>query len=153
MKILLVEDVEGKANSIISCIREAFPDCKVETRSSYHSAAKEIFLHHSNYQLILLDMSMSTYDKNIEELGGVPEAMAGKRILEGMFLREISTKVVVVTMYDRFGGEKLNELDKEFQKEYADFYRGYVFFSFNKADWQRVLINKINQVYDKNSDC
>ncbi|MCR5038768.1 MAG: hypothetical protein K6A94_05475 [Bacteroidales bacterium] len=146
MKILLVEDVEGKANSIIACIKEEFPECEVVTRSSYHSAAKEIFLHHQDYQMILLDMSMSTYDKNIEELGGVPEAMAGKRILEGMFLREIETKVVVVTMYDRFGGEKLNELDKEFQKEYADFYRGYVFFSFNKADWQRVLIGKIRQL-------
>ena len=84
MKILLVEDVEGKANSIISCIKEEFPDCEVVTRSSYHSAAKEIFLHYGEYQLILLDMSMSTYDKNIEELGGVPEAMAGKRILEGI---------------------------------------------------------------------
>ena len=146
MKILLVEDVEGKANSIIRCIKEEFPECEVMTKSSYHSAAKEIFLHHNDFQLILLDMSMSTYDKNIEELGGVPEAMAGKRILEGMFLREIETKVVVVTMYDRFGGEKLNELDKEFQKEYGDFYRGYVFFSFNKADWQRVLINKIKQL-------
>ena len=71
MRILLVEDVEGKANSIIACIKEAFPGCEVETRSSYHSAAKEIFLNHANYQLILLDMSMSTYDKNIEELGGV----------------------------------------------------------------------------------
>lgn len=145
MKILLVEDVPDKASRIIDCIKGEYADCEIETKTSYHSALKEIFRNFGEYNIILLDMSMSTYDKNIEELGGVPEAMAGKRILEGMFLREINTKVIVVTMYDRFGGEKLNELDKEFKKEYADFYRGYVYFSFNKADWQRVLINKIQQ--------
>ena len=145
MRILLVEDVTDKANRIVSCINESISDCEIEIKTSYHSASKEIYRNGNSYDFILLDMSMSTYDKNIEELGGVPEAMAGKRILEGMFLRDIETNVVVVTMYDKFGGEKLNELDKDFAKNYPDIYRGYVYFSFNKADWQRVLVNKIQK--------
>ena len=72
--------------------------------------------------------------------------MAGKRILEGMYLREISTKVIIVTMYENFGGEGIKQLDKEFKVEYADNYLGYVFFSFNKSDWQKQLIEIMHQV-------
>lgn len=145
-KILLVEDVLDKADKIKKCIKGVFPELEIANCTSYHSALKEIFENHCQYSLILLDMSMSTYDQNVEEFGGVPEAMAGKRILEGMYLREISTKVIIVTMYENFGGEGIKQLDKEFKVEYADNYLGYVFFSFNKSDWQKQLIEIMHQV-------
>ena len=145
-RVLLVEDVLDKADKIKKCVKRAFPDLDIADCTSYHSALKEIFENHSQYSLVLLDMSMSTYDQNVEEFGGVPEAMAGKRILEGIFLREINTKVIVVTMYEHFGGEGIKQLDKEFRIDYADNYIGYVFFSFNKTDWQRQLIDLMRQV-------
>lgn len=145
-KILLVEDVYDKSEKIKKCVRGAFPDIEIAECSSYHSALKEIFENYHEYSLILLDMSMSTYDQNVEEFGGIPEAMAGKRILEGMFLREIPTKVIVVTMYENFGGEGIKQLDKEFKSEYVENYLGYVFFSFNKSDWQKLIIDLIKKV-------
>ena len=145
-KILLIEDVFDKSEKIKKCVNVAFPDVNISERSSYHSALKEIFENYQEYSLILLDMSMSTYDQNVEEFGGVPEAMAGKRILEGMFLREIPTKVIVVTMYENFGGEGIKQLDKEFKSDYEDNYMGYVFFSFNKSDWQKQILDLIKQV-------
>lgn len=145
-KILLIEDVFDKSEKIKKCIKGSFPNIEISECSSYHSALKEIFENHQEYALILLDMSMSTYDQNVEEFGGVPEAMAGKRILEGMFLREIPTKVIVVTMYENFGGEGIKQLDKEFKTEYADIYMGYIFFSFNKTDWQKQIIDLMEQV-------
>ena len=145
-KILLVEDVHDKSEKIKKCISTYFVDAVIFVCTSYHSALKEIYEHYQEYSLILLDMSMSTYDQNVEEFGGVPEAMAGKRILEGMFLREIPTKVIVVTMYDNFGGEGIKQLDKDFSVDYAENYIGYVFFSFNKSDWQKQLIDKMKQV-------
>lgn len=145
-KILLIEDVLDKSEKIKKCVNDAFPDIAISERSSYHSALKEIFENYQDYSLILLDMSMSTYDQNVEEFGGEPEAMAGKRIMEGMFLREIPTKVIVVTMYENFGGEGIKQLDKEFKSDYEDNYMGYVFFSFNKSDWQKQIIDLIKQV-------
>lgn len=145
-KILLVEDVLDKAEKIKKCVNREFPEIVIEECTSYHSALKEIFENYDSYSLILLDMSMSTYDQNIEEFGGVPEAMAGKRILEGMFLREIPTKVIVVTMYESFMGEGIKQLDILFKTDYSDFYLGYVFFSFNKTDWKKQLIDQIRQV-------
>lgn len=145
-KILLVEDVRDKSDKIRKCISDGLTDVEVVECTSYHSALKEIYENFNDYSLILLDMSMSTYDQNVEEFGGVPEAMAGKRILEGMYLREIPTKVIVVTMYDNFGGEGIKQLDKDFRTDYQDNYIGYVFFSFNKSDWQKQLINQMKRV-------
>lgn len=145
-RILLVEDVLDKADKIKKCVLGSYEGIEITECSSYHSALKDIFENHEQYSLILLDMSMSTYDQNVEEFGGVPEAMAGKRILEGMFLREIKTRVIIVTMYENFGGEGIKKLDQEFKMEYADIYLGYVFFSFNKSDWQKQLIDIINKV-------
>ena len=61
-KILLVEDYEEKANNILAFLKQEYPNCVVVQRTSYNSAQEEIFEHGSDYSLILLDMSMSTYD-------------------------------------------------------------------------------------------
>ena len=145
-KILLVEDVNVKADLIIQYIRMNFPDIEIDRRESYNSAIKTIFNEYDKYNLILLDMSMSTFDVSVEESGGVPEPIAGKRILDGMFLRDIPIKVVVVTMYENFDGIKLNELNNNLKNCYPDNYYNYVFFSFQKNDWQEKLKQLIKEI-------
>lgn len=86
---------------------------------------------------------MSTFDVNIEENGGLPEAMAGKRILDGMYLRDIPTKVKVMTMYESFDGKSIIELDKELLEDNPENYDGYIFFSFKRSDWKKQLVDYI----------
>lgn len=143
-KILIVEDLPEKADEIKKTVLSNMKNIELEIKTSYHSAIEEIYRHHSRYFLILLDVSMSTYDINIEENGGLPEALAGKRILEGMYLRDIPTKVKVVTMYENIGGIRIQELDKELREDNPDSYDGYIFFSFNKSEWKKQLIEYIN---------
>lgn len=142
-KLLLVEDLPEKADEIKSVIASAFPEVEVEERGSYHSAIEEIYRNYSDYFLILLDISMSTYDVNVEENGGVPEALAGKRILEGMYLRDIPTKVKVLTMFESFDGKSIASLDHDLREDNPDCYDGYIFFSFKKSDWKQQLIDYI----------
>ena len=127
VRILLVEDIQLKADAIIAYLNEEFPLIKIDRRESYNAAIKVIFNDYNKYDLILLDMSMSTFDVSVEESGGVPEPIAGRRILDGMFLRDIPTKVIVVTMYENFDGVKLLELDKELHDSYPENYYNYVF--------------------------
>ena len=47
-KILLVEDMEEKANAIIAYLKEAFPGIEVVRRESYNSSQKEIYEHHKD---------------------------------------------------------------------------------------------------------
>lgn len=142
-KILLVEDMEEKANAIITYLKEAFPGIEVVRRESYNSSQKEIYEHHKDYFVILLDMSMHTFDRSKEESGGEPEPVAGRKILNGMYLRDIGTKVIVVTMYGSHEGKKLLTFVNDLKEEYPDNYSDYVFFSFQKNDWKEKLKQQI----------
>ena len=137
-KILLVEDFEDKANIIKSFLKDNYPNVIVNESTSYKSACKEIY-GGADYDMILLDMTMSTYDISDEDNGGEPEPRAGRLILKGMYLRDIPTKVVVVTMYNSFDGQKLNSLHNELSSNYADNYLGYVSFQFQSNEWEEEL--------------
>lgn len=144
--ILIVEDNDIKLERLRFFLKQNFPDFRISECTSYNSASKEIALNHIKYNLILLDVSMQIYDISSDESGGDSEPLAGKNILNLMYLRDIETKVIVVTMYENFvDGTKIKELDKEFNKKYSDNYCGYIFFSHNSLDWQdelKILINK-----------
>lgn len=144
-KILLVEDIPQKAESIKAVLKQEIAELEIEERTSYHSAIEEIFRNYDTYCVILLDMSMSTYDVSIEENGGLHEAAAGKRILDGMYLRDIPTKVKVVTMYESFDGKSIHILDRELKENNPDNYDGYIFFSFQKSEWKKQLIDYIRK--------
>lgn len=75
-KVLLIEDFQTKADSIISHLTDEFPNVRIERRESYKSALSEICNNAREYDLILLDMSMSTFDVTAEESGGEPEPLA-----------------------------------------------------------------------------
>ena len=134
-RILLVEDYEEKANNILAFLKQEFPECEVIQRSSYNSAQEEIFEHGSDYSLILLDAS-----------GGLPEPSAGQYILEGMFLRQIMTPVVVVTMYNVFGRKQLDAFDVDLKKDYPQNYKSYVYYSSQKNDWKNHLKKQIKEI-------
>ena len=89
---------------------------------------------------------MTTYDVSVEESGGIPEPLAGENILDVMYLNEIPTKVVVVTMYESFAGKRLKTFDVELKENYPDNYLGYVFFSHNNTDWKLELKKQINSI-------
>lgn len=148
MKILLVEDTKRKSDRIEAFLNDTYSERGIEIvkKESYHSASKEIFDHGDEYFVILLDMTMSTFDATNGENGGEPEPVAGKRILNGMYLREIMTKVIVVTMHNIFGGQKLNSLIEELKKLFPDNYYDYIFFAFNSEDWKKKLKTDIDNL-------
>lgn len=146
LKILLVEDYEEKAKNIKIFLNTEFPFMDVEWRTSYNSAQEEIYDNYEEYALILLDMSMSTYDLTADASGGQPEPSAGQYILEGMFLRNIPTPVIVVTMYNVFGRKELSAFDEELKSKYPQNYKSYVFYSSQKSDLKEHLKRQIKTI-------
>ena len=144
MNVLLVEDMDDKANDIMAFLEQEFPAFRVERCKAYNSAQEEIFEHADKYGLILLDMSMTTYDLETDASGGKPEPTAGRDLLEGMYLREITTPVVVVTMYNVFGRKELSAFHKELLENYPQNYKDYVYYSAQHSDWKKDLRTKIN---------
>lgn len=146
MKVLLVEDYEEKANNIMEFLTQEFPGFEVERCTAYNTAQETIFENPDKFDLILLDMSMTTYDLVADASGGKPEPTAGRDLLEGMYLREITTPVIVVTMYNVFGRKELSAFHKELLADFPQNYKDYVFYSSQRNDWKKDLKNKINKV-------
>lgn len=145
-KILIMEDEQKKLDNLTDFLKEEFPNVDFEEKRSYNSALRGIIENFKNYNLVLLDMSMTTYDVSVEETGGIPEPLAGENILDAMYLNDIPTKVIVVTMYESFAGKKLKAFDSELKANYPDNYLGYVFFSHKNTDWKLELKKYINSI-------
>lgn len=148
MKILLIEDNQYKINQLKSFLESDFPSVNLTIKNSYHSGLKEIKQNSDQYSLILLDISMPTYDIKPGEQGGPPLSLAGKLILSEMTLRDIITKVIVVTMYENYvDGTKLLELDNQFKLQFSANYMGYVYFSPDDiTDWKEDLKIKMEKL-------
>ncbi len=148
MKILLIEDMPRKAESIKGVLSSQFPKIELSEESSYHAAIENISEHGNEYDIILLDMSMNTFNVSVEENGGIPEPFAGVRILEKLFLNEIDTKVIVISMYHKIEGKDFKEIGDELMEQYPNLYEGFVLFAFDRNDWKLKLINLISSYYD-----
>lgn len=144
-KILLVEDDEDKREQILSFIKNKFK-INVDEARSYTSAINAI--RKLKYDLILLDMTMPTFDITASESGGRAQAFAGELILDEMKRKNIISQVIVVTQFDLFGeGHEeisLFELDNKLKKSYEKIYLGAVQYSISYTSWQETLEDKIN---------
>lgn len=148
MKILLIEDMPRKAESIKSVLNSQYPEIELSEESSYHAAIDNISERGNDYDVILLDMSMNTFNVSVEENGGIPEPFAGVRILEKLFLNEIDTKVIVISMYHKIEGKDIKEIGDELTEQYPNLYEGFILFSFDRNDWKLKLTNYIDSYYD-----
>jgi DNA-binding NarL/FixJ family response regulator len=148
MKILFIEDHPHKRGQVLNFLSETFPNAEVIVKGSYNSGLKELIQNSLDYNFLLLDISMPNYDISPEESGGDFLPLAGKLILKEMYLREISTKAIVVSMHGSFeGGTKLTELDNELRRDFSENYIGYVYFSPISTEWKNQLENLIKKMH------
>jgi CheY-like chemotaxis protein len=144
MRILLVEDDEIKRNQIINYLYQSEESIQIETAKSVQSGLKHIVS--GEFDLIILDMTLPTFDISADEDGGRPRAYGGRELLAQMKRRIIETPVLVVTQFDRFGKEPelltLEELDKQLKGSFEN-YIGSVYYSSAFDNWKTILTESI----------
>lgn len=142
MKILFIEDNPQKLKQICDFLEQHYNDIELTIRKSYNSGLRELIMNKS-YSLILLDMSLPNYDIEPGESGGDFEKYAGKFLLSEMYRRDITTNVLIITMY-------LNYVDEEFSSELKDNfpnYLGVVYYNVKEPDgWKNELKDKIDNL-------
>lgn len=151
MKVLLVEDDEIKRIQLDAFLHEALPDSEVSLAKSYHSALQSVI--GGAYDLIILDMTMPTYDIGAEEYGGRPQHYAGRDILRQLERRSIKTPVVVVTQFDVFG-EGISaltraQLDVQLRTKHSGNYIGTVYYNSATDGWKTDLKSALDSVLRK----
>ncbi|WP_184546126.1 response regulator [Mucilaginibacter sp. FT3.2] len=144
-KILLVEDDEDKRKQLVNFINLKIPSELTEARS-FQSGLKA--LKSQSFDLILLDMTMPTFDINPpKEGGGRSQPFGGEMLLAEMVRREINTKVIVVTQFDLFGkGDEeitLKDLDVRLKERFPDNYLGAIPYRISYTSWEDALFTKI----------
>lgn len=142
MKILFIEDNPQKLKQVCDYLNQQYDSIELTIRKSYNSGLRELIKNNS-YSLILLDMSLPNYDIEPGESGGDFEKYAGKFLLSEMYRRDITTNVLIITMY-------LNYVDEEFSSELKDNfpnYLGVVYYNVKEPDgWKNELKVKIDNL-------
>ena len=144
-----VEDNKNKLTKLKEVIQEFIQgttqiiDLQIEEANSFTSGVRKI--NHEVWDLIILDMSLPTYDITHGETGGDKKPIAGKEIMRRMLHRNILIPVIIVTQFETFGENKLTLelLNKEFEEEYKTIWRGTVFYEGDrwKGDFKQILQN------------
>ena len=84
----------------------------------------------NNWDLVILDMSLPTYNITSTESGGDKKPVAGKNIMKRMLNKQIFSPVVVITQFETFDDDKisLESLNKEFETSFSQIWKGTIYY-------------------------
>lgn len=141
MTVLIIEDDELKTDRIRAFLAWEAPHLQLEIARSYKSGLRAIVS--GPHDLLILDMTLPTFDIQPGTDGGRPLGLGGRDLLRQMKRRSVTCPTVVVTGFDAFGLGKdvvtLAQLDAELQAEFGEFYLGCVYFNATTDDWRDQL--------------
>ena len=141
MRILLIEDDINKMQSIAAEICRIRGDAEIIEAKSYQSGMRNLVSQ--SFDLVLLDMSLPTFDINQDEDGFQVDAFAGRNILAEMDRKGVNVKTAVITMFETFGdGDDLmtlEELDSDLAQRYPGIYCGAIYYNSSEVNWKDSL--------------
>jgi CheY-like chemotaxis protein len=145
MKIWLVEDDGFKREKLKAALLELLPAAEIQEAKSAKTAFN--LLSAGMPKLIVLDMSLPTFDIGPFEAGGRPQGFGGVEVLREMERREIVAPVVVVTQYEVFGEERLGigELAKRLEKEHPETFTSLVYYDSGSEQWKKDFAIAVNK--------
>ena len=151
MKVLIVEDDEFKGRRIGQALRDYRPDVDLRLERSVNSGLKGIVEYVPD--LVLLDMSLTTFDVGPNEPGGRPQNFGGLEILRHMDRLGIVIPVVVITQHERFarGTQEvhLSVVRSELEEQHEQVFRGLVYYNSARGGWERELRSLINDITNR----
>ncbi|TPW26490.1 response regulator [Martelella alba] len=148
-KILLVEDEAPKREHIERLLRDLRCSVEIVTARSVNSALDA--LESAEPDLMLLDMSLPTFDAGDRENGGRPQGFGGAEILRFMQMAGISCPVVILTGYEGFAREggttvDLDQLRQEWVHEFEGTLSSVLHYNSTYDEWKITLTATLNKL-------
>jgi DNA-binding response OmpR family regulator len=141
VNILIIEDDQNKLKQLKDFLTTNYKDVNIREAKSYNGGLSVVLKE--TFEVILLDMSLPTFDPSTQESGGRPRSFAGHEILFQMKKKNRTCPVIIVTQFEEFGEgvEKisLSKLSKKLDTEFPESYLGTVYYSPARTDWQHLL--------------
>ncbi len=140
-KILFIEDNLIKMEAVLTVVQTNHPNAEITTKDSFRSGLNELI--GNSYDILLLDMSLPTWDRESVKKQEGFERFGGETIMREMKRKNKLTPTIVITMFNEFGIGKsfidLIDLDKHLKTEFKEFYKGYVKYSSSERKWEDEL--------------
>ncbi len=151
MKIWLIEDDGFKRDKLRAALLEKFPHAEVLEARSAKSAFK--LLNKGTPNVVVLDMSLPTFDIGPTESGGRPQGYGGVEVLREMERRELVVPVVVVTQYEVFGEERMSirELAKKLATDHGANFVELVYYDTVSGTWKPKFAEAIQKAISRKS--
>ncbi|MGI3744890.1 MAG: hypothetical protein ACRYF8_05285 [Janthinobacterium lividum] len=141
ISVLLVEDNYHKRQKITDFIIAINPAAVITEAHSFSSGSKALL--NDVYDVVMLDISLPTYDKVGNESGGRKRLFGGREIARKLIRRRGSANIVFITQYDAFsdGGISLSfdELGKILSAECGTSFHGLILYDSSKSAWKDAL--------------
>lgn len=149
MKILIVENDSIKSNQVLSFLEDELNISNKQTtvKRSFQSGLEAILT--IPFDLLILDMSIPTFDITETDDGGETLDRGGEIILQEMEREGIIVPALILTQYEEFDNISLEEIDNELKTDYSDFYLGCIYYNIAEDKWQNDLKEIIEENYIK----
>lgn len=146
--ILVIEDEAPKRKHVEDFIRTHKKGVKFEIifRQSVSSALD--FLDEHCPDLIILDMSLPTYEISETESGGRPQGFGGIEVLRYLKMSSLGCPTVVLTGYEAFMREngliELTQISRELKQEFGTFLRDVLYYNSAYSEWKTRMSSALN---------
>ena len=140
-KVILIEDDKKKIEDIRAFLKDTYNLTDLVVEESYQSGLRDLITN--TYDLLLLDMSIPTWDKSPISTGGNYQKFGGWMILKELIRKNKMIKTILITMFDDFGESDrsitLDQINSLLKSEFADKYLGAVYYSSREVIWKEEL--------------
>lgn len=147
MRLLIVEDEAPKLRNVRELAEELGLFSSVEEARSVGGALQ--LLRVKQFDLILLDMSLPTFDIGNGESGGRPQGFGGQEVLRYMGRYRLATPVVVVTAFEAFAEQgkaiDLKALERSLSADHPANFRGVILYNTMFSTWRDGLRELVRQ--------
>jgi len=154
LKVLLVEDEAPKQKKLKDFILRVLPHAQIVTAKSVRSAIDSLRKEPPN--LILLDMSLPTFDIGEEESGGRPQGFGGIEVMRYLDRAGIRAPVVVVTAFEAFSEKNktldLDALSAQLRHDHPINFRELVYYNTVLGNWVFDLEEALAGILKKDKD-
>ena len=140
MEVLIIEDNANKLKQIKEFFYEYYPDWSLTESHSFKDGILKVY--EQKWRLIILDMTLPTYELNYNENCEDLLAVAGKNIMKRMINKKIYIPVIIITQFEKFDNDRvtLESLNQEFERDFEGIWKGTVFYE--NDDW-RISLKKL----------
>ena len=155
MRLLLVEDDDYKIELIVTYLKSIFSKIYFTEAKSVKIAKKRIE-EDTDTDIILLDMTLPTFNITYGSSGGRPQGFGGLEVLRYMEMIEDSRPVIIVTQFQSFdteeGTKDISYLRDLLNEEGFENFYGIVQFSSSTESWKDSLKTMLLELSIENPD-